>query len=578
MNKRESILSNKNNFHLIIQLIIYFWYNPTPYNMKHFIIILVLIITSSVAYSQWTTLISGSTAELRGVYFTNPQVGYVAGSDGTLLKTTDGGTNWTVLTSSTTDTLRSVYFTDDTTGYACGANGTIIKTIDAGNTWNPQTSNVPNLLRSVFFPSHDIGYVAGGGGTILKTIDGGANWTQQISDITQDLISIRFINNDTGWAASSLGTFLSGIILRTMDGGANWDTVYTNANGFLSVFCATADTIYCAGGFGVMAKSTDAGNTWNTLVSGSVNNLRGAFYTSGSRGYVVGDLGDVLYTNNGGTSYNNQTIQANGVLGVYFSNPDTGYACGTLGTILKFTPPCIPDIPVSISGPQTVCENDTATFSTDSVPNATSYDWTVPAGAIISSGQGDTLIIVIFGNTAGTVSVSAVNICGSSLPFMLPVTVSQAPIPGIILLGNTLFSNAATTYQWYLNGNSIPGATSNSYTITQNGSYQVLISNSAGCMALSNPITVSNVGIEEHNNEDAITISQVAQELVFISKQILLNPVVKIFDLSGKEIVNSSYASSRETKISINGISKGVYFYLIKSENENPLSGKVMVH
>lgn len=108
--------------------------------MKYSIIIAALIINSLDAYAQWTMQVSNSSAELRGVYFTNPQTGYVVGSDGTALKTIDGGINWIALTPGITDTLRGVYFTDDTTGYACGANGTIIKTTDAGG--NMDSSNI----------------------------------------------------------------------------------------------------------------------------------------------------------------------------------------------------------------------------------------------------------------------------------------------------------------------------------------------------------------------------------------------------------------------------------------------------
>ena len=546
--------------------------------MKYIIILLAFIITSSVAYSQWTTQFSGSSAELRGVYFTNPQTGYIAGSDGTLLKTIDGGTTWNVLTPGITDTLRSVFFVDDTTGYASGANGRIIKTTDAGTTWTTQTTNVPNLLRSIFFPSHDTGYVAGGAGVILKTTDGGINWTQQVSGITQDLISIRFINNDTGWTVSSNSTFLSGIILKTMDGGSTWDTVYNNPNGFLSVFPATADTIYCSGGGGVIAKSVDGGTTWNTLISGSINNLRGSFYTSANRGFVVGDLGDILYTNNGGVTYTNLSIQANGLLGIYFLNPDTGYACGALGTVLKYSPPCTPADPAFIAGSPSVCENDTETFYTNSITSATSYSWTVPPGAIIGSGQGDTSVTVIFGNTSGTIGVSAINSCGSSLPFTIAVTVSTAPIPGVSYIGNTLFSVPATTYQWYFNGNIIPGATNNGYLVTQNGIYQVLITNNAGCSALSNPYTVFNVGIEEYQNESGITIAETDDEILFLSDKTLLNLRLQIFDVTGKEIISSMSASTKEIKIPKKSIAKGICLFRISSDYEIARTGKLMIH
>ena len=56
-------------------------------------------------------------------------------SNGTILKTIDGGTTWTTLSSGTTNDLNSVYFTDANTGYAVGDTGTILKTIDGGTTW-----------------------------------------------------------------------------------------------------------------------------------------------------------------------------------------------------------------------------------------------------------------------------------------------------------------------------------------------------------------------------------------------------------------------------------------------------------
>ena len=75
--------------------------------MKNLITIAALFIISTAAHSQWVAQVSGNAAELRGVYFTNPQIGYVVGSDGTMVKTIDGGTNWLPLSPGTVDTLPS---------------------------------------------------------------------------------------------------------------------------------------------------------------------------------------------------------------------------------------------------------------------------------------------------------------------------------------------------------------------------------------------------------------------------------------------------------------------------------------
>ena len=59
------------------------------------------------------------------VQFTLPMpIQVYVGGDGTILKTTNGGTTWTALSSGTSD-LTSVYFTDASTGYAVGGIGHI---------------------------------------------------------------------------------------------------------------------------------------------------------------------------------------------------------------------------------------------------------------------------------------------------------------------------------------------------------------------------------------------------------------------------------------------------------------------
>ncbi|MFI5218826.1 MAG: YCF48-related protein [Bacteroidia bacterium] len=550
--------------------------------MKNYITTLLLLIISSAAQSQWVAQVSGNAAELRGVYFTNTQVGYIVGSDGVMIKTTDGGTNWYALNSGTIDTLRSVYFIDDTTGYACGAQGTIIMTTDSGSTWIGQTSNTTNLLRSIFFPSRDTGYCAGGGGVILKTTDAGNTWVQQTSGVTQDLISIRFINNDTGWAASSLGTFLSGIILKTTDGGTTWDTAYTHANGFLSVFCATVDTVYCAGGMGTIAKSVDGGTNWNVLTSITAQTLRGAFYSSSQQGFTVGDGGAVVFTNDGGTTYVNQGIQINTLLGVHFPHPDTGYACGTLGTILKYVALCSPGIPSApsfVNGPNAVCVGDTAVYWISPVPLATSYTWTVPAGAFIISGQNDTLITVAFGLTSGDINVNASNICGISPTTIKQVTVYAPPATPIITQNlDTLISSSLANNQWYLNGVIIPGATGQTYVVTQNGTYTVIVTNIFGCTAMSAPFNVTNVGMNEIMQDgNAIAIQETANEILFLMPAEKQNIVLKIFDVNGREIVSYKAASAQSLRVPKENTSKGIYFYRIESANEKAFTGKIII-
>lgn len=80
-----------------------------------------------------------------------------------------------------------------------------------------------------------------------------------------------------------------------------------------------------------------------------------------------------------------------------------------------------------------LCVNQTnVTFTCSTVPNTTSYVWTVPQGSAIVSGQGTNSILVNLGSTTGKVGVRAFNSCGQSKTKTYPVDFAcrmQAPNP-----------------------------------------------------------------------------------------------------------------------------------------------------
>ncbi len=94
-----------------------------------------------------------------------------------------------------------------------------------------------------------------------------------------------------------------------------------------------------------------------------------------------------------------------------------------------------PATPSAITGPITgVCGGTTQNFSIAAVNGATGYNWTVPAGAVINSGQGTTAISVTFpaNYTTGSVSVLATSICGNS--GLRTTTVGSVPaIPASVI-------------------------------------------------------------------------------------------------------------------------------------------------
>ena len=73
----------------------------------------------------WTTLTSGTTADLNGVWGSGPNDVYVVGNSGTVLHSVDG-IAWTPLTSGTSVALNAVWGSGPTDVYIVGGSGTIL--------------------------------------------------------------------------------------------------------------------------------------------------------------------------------------------------------------------------------------------------------------------------------------------------------------------------------------------------------------------------------------------------------------------------------------------------------------------
>lgn len=89
-----------------------------------------------------------------------------------------------------------------------------------------------------------------------------------------------------------------------------------------------------------------------------------------------------------------------------------------------------PAVPSSITGPTALCTNQTGiNYTTVAVNNASSYNWIVPSGCTINSGQGTTAMIMTARSTpaTGTVRVRSQNSCANSAYLSKSVTVSSCP-------------------------------------------------------------------------------------------------------------------------------------------------------
>ena len=128
--------------------------------------------------------------------------------------------------------------------------------------------------------------------------------------------------------------------------------------------------------------------------------------------------------------------------------------------------PGAPVQPGVISGSSVICPNlANQTYSIESVPNATTYVWSIPSGWTLTGGAGTTAIQVTTGAAGqrGNISVTANNSCGTSETRTLAVEVTSIPDrPGIISGTSDQCPNQAD--QIYSIG-SVQGATLYNWTV-----------------------------------------------------------------------------------------------------------------
>ena len=175
----------------------------------------------------------------------------------------------------------------------------------------------------------------------------------------------------------------------------------------------------------------------------------------------------------------------------------------TNGADMIFSTGCpIPSAAGTITGPANVCLNGTGyVYTVPVIANASTYNWVLPAGAVITSGTGTNTITVSFptGAASGNVNVTGTSICGNgTVSPNFAVTVNPLPVPTISgpatvcinTTGNVYTTEAGMTgYSWNVSagGSITAGATSSSITVTWTtaGAKTVTVSytNSLGCTA-----------------------------------------------------------------------------------------------
>jgi len=506
-----------------------------------FLIAISSILIGTQLYSQtWTPLTSGTTNILQAISVPSYSVCYVAGYSGTILKTTNGGTSWVSQTTGTTANLADILFTDINTGYAVGDNAVALKTTNGGATWTPL--NMPSLpsgivFRYIYFLNDSTGFISGGiwqsgvyGGYIYKTTNKGASWVQCLSSPATAwgvFYSIFFTSSSVGYAQQASP---NGLIFKTTDGGNTWNSTTTNSvNSPGQLFFTTASNGVFTSNTGDIYRTTNGGASWNALTKVTSNPLGGIDFTDANNGYIVGwnttaDTTTLLKTTNGGATWKEELLTPNTaqLYTLEFYKDSVGYMVGKNGTILKYT---------TCSSSTNNCPNLTATIA------GNTYDLRVK-----------TLPKIVFTGNGGTPPYTfSYTINGGSTQTISTITSDTVSI-------NVPFANP-TTYTYRL----------------------IEVQDSTGCSQVqSDSVTFTITPILSISEANENTIAEIFPNPFGNQLNILVqaSSIIKITDISGRELYNNKIETGTSVIETTNFIT-GIYFITI-TNNQGTVTKKLI--
>ena len=237
----------------------------------------------------------------------------------------------------------------------------------------------------------------------------------------------------------------------------------------------------------------------------------------------------------------------------------------------------------SNAGQTVVCEGDSAYFVMQ-MPYKQSITWFYNNSPI--SGTGANNDSILLKKTGNYTVEGAPSVCPNyiqPLGLTLNVLIVPTDTPQITQNGGQLEINNPSNWssiQWFLNGNSISGATGPTYTPTANGVYTVQGINSNNCDALSNGFnyTISNIHpIPEQGLPFKIFPNPFQTTTTIQLHQTYEQIELRLFNAMGQEVAYQTQQNTAQLKLKGQQLPQGIYHFQLLLNQNNSFSGKIIV-
>ena len=177
-----------------------------------------------------------------------------------------------------------------------------------------------------------------------------------------------------------------------------------------------------------------------------------------------------------------------------------------------------------------------------------------------------------------SVTVTTANNCTFNTAVTIEPGLPGPDQPVITVSGNGLLMTdvVAASYQWFLNGNPISGATGSTWQALENGEYVVVAANANGCESASDPLPVTLTNALERLGLRSVSVTPNPFDKTFLlqirTDQRGGGPIaleLSLFDIGGQQVLRRHLSVNGffEKTYSLQKLPPGVYLLSIKNEN-----------
>lgn len=312
-----------------------------------FAVILVCVGCSKVpstVYNPWEVISVPTEAKLLDIAFSDPQHGFLVGSNATLLETKDGGSTWQPIELQLEDQryrFNTVSFSDKE-GWIAGEPSLLLHTTNAGHSWSriPLNEKLPGSPIKIIALGQYSAEMATDVGAIYKTTDGGLNWKAQVEQAVGVVRNMKRSPDGKYVAVSAKGNFYS----TWEPGQTAW--VPHNRNSSRRVenmgFTSDGQMWMIARGGQIQFSDPAAPEKWLDAQFPELSTSWGLLdlaYRDSNEIWLGGGSGNLMRSPDGGKTWEKdrdvETVPAN-LYKIVFFNPKQGFAIGDRGILLKY--------------------------------------------------------------------------------------------------------------------------------------------------------------------------------------------------------------------------------------------------